>query len=451
LGPFPNLKDFLLMSTEIKVLVLDIDGTLAKTENISNGRRTPYDILKLSPPQFSHFPLAYIEPLNKALSNIIRYGVPVVLITRAPKAYASTLLQLLGFDYSYCIPSSVTTPAEKLISISESYQIDTSSILYIGDTEEDKLESGKVDVHFEYPFWSIENEGHRNNARERSLFHKLSLLADHFEFEEENPSHEINRSNLLRAIREKEVFLNLENFQIEYNYDHSAFEIQLFNAPFVQANVITPPLNPDLFTRYEYENFLELREILQSTIRELITLPRIRPTQFNSFKSEFENIFVSSFGLYMNRFIGQDYWQVCKDFKGKASGSGPEVHLHLIEMIALIMSAFIERDEVVIPVPSSEFSQNKPGEISRRIAYRLGQLSGINTLDAFEKDIEDKFSLKLDILRPELKYVLIDDQLTSGHTISACTALIPISEFESFRVMTWTFSPGRGWLTEPAS
>ena len=90
------------MSSEIKILILDLDGTLARTEHVHNGRKSPYDVLRNSPPEFRTSPLLYRQELKWELSVLIEQGIWVIVITRAPAAYASTLLQLLGIDYSRC-------------------------------------------------------------------------------------------------------------------------------------------------------------------------------------------------------------------------------------------------------------------------------------------------------------------------------------------------------------
>ena len=57
----------------------------------------------------------------------------MVVITRAPRAYASTVLQLSGLDFTECFPGSNKTPSKKLIEIAGLYCVDLESILYLGD------------------------------------------------------------------------------------------------------------------------------------------------------------------------------------------------------------------------------------------------------------------------------------------------------------------------------
>jgi hypothetical protein len=283
--------------------------------------------------------------------------------------------------------------------------------------------------------------------KENSHFFKLALAAETFDFENIESDREEKRSQLLRAIREEEVQLNLSTFTIEYRYDHSLFEIQLFNAPFLGVPEIFPPVNHLLFTRFEYESSSELRGILNAMIKGLLNIPKIRPDNFNPFKSFYDDYMIHSFSSYMNSVVGESYWHACKDFKNKFVGSGPEVQLHLIELIVLLMSACIDLDEVLIPVPSSGYSPEKPGEISSRIVHRLAHLNNMNALPILVKAGIDNFQRVGGELNPEVRYVLIDDQLTTGKTVKSCIEILPEISRNQFRILTWTHSR-RGWYTE---
>lgn len=436
------------MSSEVRVLVLDLDGTLARTSEISQGRRTPHDLLKFSKPSFNSFPLAFNEPLNLYLSNIIRYGVPVVIITRSPRAYASTLLQLLGIDYSCCIPSSLTSPEEKIREIAQKYDVAPEEILYLGDTGEDREQASLAGAQFEYPYWIIHDLNTRTSRKLTSKFFELALKAETYAFDDTEPQEETNRAMLLVALRENEIKLNLDTFSIEYLFDGSPFEIQLFNSPFISEKEIFPPIRNELFTRFEYESSSELRDILFLILNQLLRLPRIRPTRDNAAQSFYEDYIINSFSIYMNRTVGESYWHACKDFKGKSVGSGPEIQLHLIELISLMMSACLESDQVLIPVPSSSYTSSKPGEISSRIAHRIGNLKKLSVLDALTKSTDGEILLKQDHFSPEVRYVLIDDQLTSGATVYKCLNALPLLIKPKVKVLTWSYSPGRGWFSQ---
>jgi hydroxymethylpyrimidine pyrophosphatase-like HAD family hydrolase len=436
------------MSNDVKVLVFDLDGTLARTASLTQGRRTPHDILKFTKPSFTRFPLAFNEPLPRYISDVIKYEIPVIVITRAPLAYASSLLQLLGIDFTYCVPSSLTSPSEKIRQIAQYHKVLVEEVLYLGDTDEDRAEAELAGAQFEFPYWVSQDTENMQLMKENSKFFKLALTAEAFDFENIESVREENRAQLLRAIREQEVQLNLSTFNIEYRYDNSLFEIQLFNAPFIEESKIIPPINHFVFTRFEYETSAELREIMLSIIRGLTNLPRIRADSNNMSKSFYDNYLINSFSPYMYSIVGEKYWRECKDFKSKYVGSGPETQLHLIELIALLMSACVNLDEILIPVPSSAYSKEKPGEISSRIVHRVAILNNANILSALVKTGEKIFELVEGDFVPDSKYVLIDDQLTTGETLGICVRLLPEFVQSNLRILTWTYSPGRGWYAE---
>ena len=142
------------MSSKINILILDIDGTIAKTANLETPiRRTPHEILQYSPTEYSKSPFLFREDLKLELSYAIQCGIKVVLSTRAPQAYASTLIQLLGIDFMECFPSSPEfgTPESKILYSQQQYDVPLNEILYLGDTSADEVSARIAGCKFEYP------------------------------------------------------------------------------------------------------------------------------------------------------------------------------------------------------------------------------------------------------------------------------------------------------------
>jgi phosphoglycolate phosphatase-like HAD superfamily hydrolase len=433
------------MSENYSLIVFDLDGTLVDTASLSDSRRTPHDVLKYSPPTFRNFPFAFLYPLNEDLSFLIRSGIPVVVITRAPRAYASTVLQLSGLDFTECFPGSQKTPSEKLNEIAVNYGVESEAILYLGDQKNDSDEAAKVGVSFEYPFWRIQDLDAFNEAKAVSYFHKTVLAAKAMVEADEVNEFENNRSNLHFALKNGDVSLDIETFQIVYNHDNSPFEIQVFNTPFVNDASFKPAILNNFVTRFEYENYVEIRSYLLGILDNLFALLTIVPTSHNPSFNDFKSLNLNAFTNYMNRSVGQIYWQQCKDWRG--AYSGPEVNLHLIELISLIFASKTRSDQALIPVPSSSFDVLKPGEVSRRIALRVAELANVDVIDVFDKDLQEVISIKEFNFLDSYKYVLVDDQLTTGRRIKNCLELLPIEARSNLSTLVWSVSFSRGpWM-----
>lgn len=433
------------MSNKFNLIVFDLDGTLVETTDLSDSRRTPHDVLKYSPPTFRNFPFTFPYPLNENLSFLLRSGIPVVVITRAPRAYASTVLQLSGLDFTECFPGSHKTPSEKLSEISSIYRVESQEILYLGDQKNDSDEAVKAGVSFEYPFWRIKDSDAYKLAKTASYFQKAVLAAREKVEADEVNEFENNRTNLHFAIKNGDVSFNLEKFKIVYRHDGSPFEIQIFNTPFVEGDSFGPAILNNFVTRYEYDNYSEVRTFVLNILRSLFNFRNIVPRYNNDFYSYFKSIDIRGLTSYKDSYVGQTYWQQCKDWKDFKSGS--EVNLHLIELISLIFASQLSPNSLVVPVPSSPFDVSKPGEISRRIAYRAAHLANVDVIDILRKENEESISILPFNFIESNKYVLMDDQLTTGKRVKSCLEVLPSEAKTGLSVLVWTVSYARGpWM-----
>ena len=178
------------MSNLLDVVVFDLDGTLALTGDLETSlRRVPHDVLKFSPPEFIKSPFLIREELRQEMSLAIQCGVNVFVITRAPQAYASSLLQLLGLDFNECIAASTEfdTPESKIRHLQDKYKIPMNKILYIGDMPADEVAAASVGCQFEYPYWLAENDLELESSKSKSLYRQLidEIMADEDENESE--------------------------------------------------------------------------------------------------------------------------------------------------------------------------------------------------------------------------------------------------------------------------
>jgi hypothetical protein len=214
------------------------------------------------------------------------------------------------------------------------------------------------------------------------------------------------------------------------------------NLPVNPLNVIKPysfvqrpVINPAFMTRYEYSNDIVLRNDLFEALR----------AQFSEHKAELVyselsgDIHVFShfkFGHLMARSLLVSI----KNWRDRRSG--PDVLLLNLEFLALVMSSsIVEIDHhfQIVPVPSSAPTQEKPGEVSLRLARRIAQLTSAPIAELLSKaSTAGDFYYAAEFWPWDKPALLIDDQFTSGATIRACMAALEEESIEVFRVSTWS-------------
>ena len=442
------------MSNQIEVVVFDLDGTLASTNNLETSfRRVPHDVLKYSPPEFIKSPFLIREELKMEMSLAIQCGVKVFVITRAPQAYASTLLQLLGLDFNECLAASAEfdTPESKISYLQEKYQVPMHRILYVGDMPSDQIAAVNVGCQFEYPFWLAENEEDLEFEKSQSIYWELinEILTD----EEETESRHLANYRLGLEMRDELIRMGLEG---EIVLDQSSLlllndgcpiSLQAFNNPIESDFSFKPAINPNFMTRYDYETDLECYEHLTEFIQTLFDFTKLVPGEFNVRRERFMGSEIRTFTKYMNTLLGEYLWHRCKNWQNKDVGSGPEVHLHVLELVALVMSSFLTNDAILIPVPSTQYSAKKPGEISKRLTYRICQLRGLNCLDILSRDFQGTIISSADDLLSMGDYCLVDDQLTDGTTVEKCLDVLSAGNSMIMAIMIWSYSAsGHRWV-----
>lgn len=413
----------------IKLLVLDLDGTIALTQKYDGQiqHRNSSVILQTIRPGLSGKQLLAGAFLPKFLSDCLKCGTDVIVITRAPKAYASTLLNILGIDYLECRPGNKISRAEKLRSLLVSYKLDPREMLYIGDEVGDMEAAREVRCNFVFPDWTagsadITSE-HRKNT-DNSMFQQFKKdISSTLIVESANTNpywkntakwEEVSRVNMQKLALRPSGFQNVTK-DISDTFREQGDEI-LFNKDFNTPEIFRPILNPRFCTRFDYENDINIRYALMKILR--LRFPRYRfefSRNLNPAKTRF-----SAHVNYRSP-LGDSLWKLCKHWLGE--NSGPEVHQHLIEFVALVMASHFVEEPVkptLIPVPSSEFSMSQPAENSLRLAYRISELSGCPILPLLKKGENRAITAITSTLDSKQTYLLIDDQITTGKTMLKC-------------------------------
>jgi hypothetical protein len=138
--------------TRIRVVVFDLDGTLARTDTIIE-RRTPYEILRRAQTPEATVALSYGADVSALPGRLVARGYPVAVISRAPMPYASTLLGVLGIDYCALWAGGRRTPAVKLREVALLYDVRDKELLYVGDQPDDEAAACTVGCQFRQPPW----------------------------------------------------------------------------------------------------------------------------------------------------------------------------------------------------------------------------------------------------------------------------------------------------------
>lgn len=437
------------MPRNLKVVVFDLDGTLADTANIEllvNNYRSPFDLLSITPAMDEQKRLLFDKSMIWKISYLIQCGIHVYLITKAPKPYASTLSYLLGIDFCGLIPSNSTlaTVGQKLAYISKITKSEKSEMLYIGDLEEDEKSAGEFGCFFQFPTWTKEHIGKRDRIE-----HWFKICGERVNKEGEATG----VSKILESKYEERLLLQdaltsrsdqeldfSENL-ISCNFPVNKLHENVFSKPALPDVLMKPFVNPHLFTRFEYETDQSLRIKLFN----LLNFAGLGPQQIKSPSSfmtaKFADVELHCSVGYRSEVLGSSLWQIIKDWKG--IGSGPRVHLHFMELVALGMSASLYfRDEfaVIVPVPPTQISSEHPGQISFRLAHRISQLTEIPLLNLMTKD--ENGLIKANYARyPFSRPVyLIDDQITTGKNAQKCIEALHEIGVTDIKVFTWSSS-----------
>ena len=204
---------------------------------------------------------------------------------------------------------------------------------------------------------------------------------------------------------------------------------------FLNRDILEPFINPSFITRYEYDNEYEVRKRVFNFIMQLGFTCKLIKTPFNIPK-HFDEVLVYSHYKYDDM---SHWWTSIKNWSYPDSGPKPEL-LHL-EFIALTMAAFLQKIDfpfVIVPIPSTEFSSQKPSETSLRLANRVAQLSGAPLFNLFKKNSDGSIYSEYPNVKFQRAIFLLDDQLTKGENALQCLNILTDYHVNDVRIHTWT-------------
>jgi hypothetical protein len=117
----------------------------------------------------------------------------------------------------------------------------------------------------------------------------------------------------------------------------------------------------------------------------------------------------------------------------KARGSGPQVQLGYLDFISDILASYVDElkpdstQTMIVPVPSSPFSQQRVGQVSQRLAIGVSKLIGIPIWPVVHKTTSEEFKVTglrdwqylYKQSRIPQEAILVEDQCTTGKSISS--------------------------------
>jgi len=439
------------MSNNLRVVVFDLDGTLADTASIQTeglNYRVPYDVLVLNDDNKKSDFLLFNQSIKRDISCLIQTGICVYIITRAPRAYASTLIHLLGLDYCGLIPASTgfNSVELKLNHISTLTDSHKSEMLYIGDQEQDEVDARTYGCFFQKPPWI---RGCENQQNHLSSWVNLANKVLH---QEQSHGATMDRLNSAYDTHLSNVLLFSDSLDTQWIFQDDDLVIEkegetsVIPEPFYElelSGIFKPFVNPHFLSRYEYDNHQDYRSKLFELINSsMLSIERISPPESGKCP-DLLDIPVYAVKKFDDSLYGQPLWALLKNWHYPKSG--PDVHLHFLEMLALCLAAGVstfEDDSVIVPVPSSELSKLQPGQVSVRLARRVSELTKIPMLHFLHKTTDGLFESDLLEFPYSGNIILIDDQITTGKNANNCVRLLKELGVEPYRIclVSWTSS-----------
>ena len=498
----PNL----LGDPPIRLVVFDLDGTLANTDELPSGWRTPYQVLAPGIdidqlcthariwPEWSYWNTkdwSFGRKVSNLPGELISRGYSVAVITRAPLAYASTLIHLLGISTQILRTSCGGTEHEKaqiLIEIAKQLGMESAEMLYVGDLAVDETIANLANCRFASAedlhsdeLWS--NFLSMYAPRQVLSVSELAPSSDHAS---------ITSSNTLDDSLKRAVIKSIQNGIPDSEF-HSSLIWRLSHSETLSSRTMAglaffsllarPGSNERSFWRDILFIFLEpgagsclIRKgngLLQLDPR-IITRNEIRDYDHSTYLDGLRNCLPGTTTL---RFEGDislraafkfsldsanfgSCLSTAKDYF-KARGSGPNVQLGYIDFIADILASYVDdlhldrTKTMIVPVPSSPFSSNHVGQVSFRLAFNISKLLDIPIWPVVSKTANDEFEVAglrawqtfYASNRIPREAILIEDQCTTGKSILSVAKILQDQGIAVQHAVAYSTSIiTKGWL-----
>ena len=466
----------------VRAVVFDLDGTLADTAGIHDGRRTPWDLLSPGVSGAQPNKWAFSQYVNDLPGELIQKGYRVGIATRAPIAYASTAIHLLGIDTEALVAASGVSKAEQLVRLAQRFKVSSSEVLYVGNelADEEAADaagcqyldapwlldaSARLDLHPPIPFSRLRPARVRSQAfqDELALFQDETLLRLrdelHGGFSDQKWHKEFCESAWFEGLTLKQkaavALLSLvTNPALSHRRD---LQCALFDGvgPTFRGCITSHQhakdgmfqIHPAIVTKAELRNDGELASWYSDALLDV----------FPPYKKTWRLDGLPSVALVVAERYHSGWGnmlQVAKNYRPQAPGaarmsSGPEPRLNLIDLPSDVLVAYLlwEAEGIpLVPVPSRAPDAQHPAEVSLRIATLIGEQLGRQVLPLISRDAKGSFLVHPHPGQPK-SVVLIDDQITTGTSIFQAVKALKEVNIEVDHVLAYSASDS--WFAEP--
>jgi hypothetical protein len=354
-------------------------------------------------------------------------GHRVAIITRSPRAYASTLCGLLDMESMRVWPSTNTGRADKLRELARLDGVQIEDVVYVGDEDEDAQAAYEAGCDFYYAqalgdeFYPADDRPELGRSPRTVGEAAASLL--------ENPEYErVEMQEFLAAnVRPEHRFCLVPS-------DTTNRELR---GPFCYVGV-----QAALFRRDEHdETYFEfLRRMFPK-----IEAPEVHPEVA-------ENYYFASYANHHANDESEDplgnLMQRIKDYRGSTDRARPNVELGSLRFVADVLAAhlaqrFARIDRVNVDhVPPRPYTEEQPGQVSTWLCEWVAR--------AAQAQLDNEWLMWRSVdrgapavsHRGQKPYVeglsaLLDDQRTFGRQLRK---QIEQSHLTYFLTMSWSFS-----------
>jgi hypothetical protein len=442
----------------IRAVIFDLDGTLADTDSLGSGMRVPSQLISggVSDVGFEVSPRRW--NWNRDVSDIpamlIERGYRVGIVTRAPLAYANTLLHLIDTEFEMLRAScgAGLAKVQALTDICSQLGIAPDEMVYCGDLTEDQDIARNAGVSFlhakslldpavltGFPRLlmavgeAVEIDGVSLPSPDSAM--DYFLLFDYISKLKSGPISDSEVSFITRYLELIAVSSESDATRAAISADlllrfpslpcRRQLQFELFaHVGEIDRNEVLSPnhsnrfgIRPRLITRRELRVDGQLRQ------EYFAALQRMWPSLRGSNDPHLTAVMCFDGDSLEGRILGD-----AKDYKKhqwtSRMRSGPNVKLERVNFVSELVASRL--DSVVtrplVPVPASAYSDRQPGQFSNRMVRYIADLTGRAVWPIVNR-IGDDYHVNPQMISGSIKPMtvdLIEDQVTHGDSISRC-------------------------------